>query len=79
VAVDGVKPLTSYHGLLIPREKPSPLTEQQVGKNTYGFVLKKKIITLSIIAFLPSSDFICRTCEKKKGILTGKQIIKTWD
>jgi hypothetical protein len=65
VAVDGVTPLASYHGLLTPREKPPLLTEQQAGKNTFGFVLKEKIITLSIIAFLPSSDFICRTCEKK--------------
>jgi hypothetical protein len=29
VAVDGVRPLASYHGLLIPREEPSLLTEQQ--------------------------------------------------
>jgi len=42
VAVDGVKPLASYHGLLIPREKPSLPTEHQAGKNTYGFVPKKK-------------------------------------
>jgi hypothetical protein len=67
VAVDGATPLASYHGLLIkPRENPLLLTEQQSGKNTFGFVLKEKTITLSIIAFLPSSDFICRACEKKK-------------
>jgi hypothetical protein len=67
VAVDGVKPLASCHVLLIPREKPSLLTKQQAGKNTFGFVLKEiRNITLSIITSLPSSDFICKKKKKKK-------------
>jgi hypothetical protein len=43
MAVDDVKPPASYHDFLIkPREEPSLLTEQQAGKNTFGFVLKEK-------------------------------------
>jgi hypothetical protein len=78
MAVDGGKPSASYPDLLIPREKLSLPTKQQAGENTYGFVLKGKIITLSMIALLPSNEFICRTCERK-WILMGKQILKRWD
>jgi len=44
VAVDGVKPLASYHGLLIPREKPSLPTEQQAGKTRTDSCWRKKLL-----------------------------------